>query len=154
MKLNRALAHAGADQLSEAQEELIAGLAAEHRANRPTPDAAAWNSGLRQAYADAILSGDKNDEIPEIAKQMAETMAERTANHLVAKANFQIALLNVLDQSQIQDLQDQFGEQGILRLLSPRGGRGDKGRGGPGGGPEGFSRERMRGASRGEVAGP
>jgi Spy/CpxP family protein refolding chaperone len=152
-KLNRALTHADAGELTEAQEGLIIDLVAEHRQNRPQPDPEARNSGLMKAYADAILSGDPNNEIPEIADQMAEQMAARTANHLVARANFQIGILNILTEDQIAALQIQYGEQGLLRLLNSRG-RGGKRGGGPRGGPEGFSRGRGAGPARGNISGP
>jgi hypothetical protein len=159
-KLNRALEAATGPLLNENgqdQEAQIAALLEEMRASRPTPDLENRGSGFMTDYGAAILDGNLGaiSEEGGIADQIAAAMAERTATRLVKQAEFQIAVLKILSPEQITALKDQFGEQGLLMLLNSRGRGGKWGRGGGRqAGPEGFSRERMRGSLRGEISTP
>ena len=101
-KLNRALEHAGGEELllSAGQEEAIAALVAEQLANRPPRDPENRNLDHFKAYGDAIMAGDQA-AIERIAAEMADKMAERTEARLVSQANFQIALLGILDGDQL-----------------------------------------------------
>ena len=139
-KLNRVLAKAGAEELTEAEAGQIAQLVQSREVNRPTRDP---ENTLMQDYGEAILNGDA-EGAKLIAEDIANEMANRTAERLQAHADFQVALLGIIGDERIAALREHFGDKGILRALS---GRGRMGWGGGPGGP----RER---GGRGRPGGP
>ncbi len=149
-ELNRALVRAGAAALSETQESAVAALVQEHWANRPARDPENQNYNLFQEYGQAILNRDA-ETAKSIAGRIAEANAVRMAERMQAQVDFQIALLDILEDSQVQALQQQYGDRGLLRLLGGPGGMAGFGR--PGGGSEGFRRG-MRSGPNDEVKGP
>jgi hypothetical protein len=156
-KLTWALDAAGGETLSVDQEEKIAALVDEMKANRPEPDPENRGPWLMRDYGEAVLNGDIGAIADEggIADQLAARMAERATRQMITRAEFQIALLGILNDGQKDALREQVGEQGLLRLLNPRGRGGNWARlGARKGGVEGFSRGRMSDAGRNQVSGP
>jgi hypothetical protein len=135
-KLNRALGNAGTAELSDAQEADIETLIQEHRENRPGRDPGNLNTSLFKEYGEAILNGDA-ETAKGIAVSIAELMVARTAERMQVQADFQVALLDILEGPQLEALLQQYGDQGVLRLLGrpgrmgPAGKRGDRGAGFP-----------------------
>jgi Spy/CpxP family protein refolding chaperone len=120
----QALNRAGATALDSTQESALTSLISAFRAaNRP----AAPNSAelaARDAYADAILSGDANATAA--ADNLAGVLAARQQTRLEAEAQFAIQALAILHSDQIAALQNSVGKQGLLRVLSSLGGLGGR----------------------------
>jgi hypothetical protein len=148
-KLNRALVAAGAAELTAGEEEAIVALLREHRGNRPVPDRENPEVSAFAEYAAAVIH---DGDVEYWAGEIARAMAARTQAHLLARAELQIGLLEILGEERKSALVSQFGEQGVLRLLGERRRMGRSKM--AGGDSEGFSRQRMRVAPRGEVTGP
>jgi len=60
---------------------------------------------------------------------MAVLASDRASKQMISQANFQIGILNILDDSQTASIIEQDGTRGLLRLLSPGRGFGRSERG-------------------------
>jgi hypothetical protein len=121
-RLNRSLKLANGAELSDDQIEAIKQLVAATLQDRPQPTDPS-GLPLLQGYGDAILAGDKA-EAESLAQQIAARTAAKAETRLIHRAVFAIDLLNILDpESQIEPLSEEIGNRGLLRLVSPGGGR-------------------------------
>jgi Spy/CpxP family protein refolding chaperone len=133
--LKQALSKAGAPALSSDQETALNTAITNFRsANKPAAQNAD-EKAARDAYANAILTGNGDTAIG-AADNLAALLSARQKTMLEAQANFEIQALSVLTSDQVAALQNSIGNQGILRVLDslagPGGGRFGRGMmGGP-----------------------
>jgi hypothetical protein len=127
--LKRAIADAGAPELTADQETQLTSLIRTFHESTPS-DA---EKAAHRAFNDAILAGDLAG-----AQAQAGLLAQFSSAHLQSSAKLQIDILNILKTGgQLDALKAKFGE-GLIQILgSVAGGPGFGGPGRPGGGPGG-----------------
>jgi len=134
--LKQALADAGADALTSAQEGQIKQLVESYKeANAPKAPGEAGLSAM-SAYQESILSGDLEGAKAAAATMSAE-MAANSRTRLEQQAELMIQILGVLSEAQVQKLAENAQTTGLFALLQRFAGgpMGRRGMGGPMGPP-------------------
>jgi hypothetical protein len=133
--LKNALSSAGATALTGSQESSINTLIANFRASQAPPTPSAALERARATYENAILSGQKDAALEQIATISVE-MAGSAADRMEAQTEFIISVVQVLDSGQISALVNQLGTGRTVRAIEhlAGGGRGPGGGFGAGGG--------------------
>lgn len=138
--LKRALAEAGAPELSSQQATQLEALVKQFRDGLAgqQPDETVRNA--ENAYQAAILAGNLAAANAQ-ATIIANTLASQTRTRLETSANYKIQAINILkaNNQQLTALVQRFGTIGVYGIVSGLfgGGPGGRGPGGPGGPPMG-----------------
>ncbi len=116
VRLNRALASAGAAALDSNQQQQLRSLISDYRTAHPrmTPDTALQSA--QRDLENSVLAGD-NAGVTSAASKIAAEISNRTNTTIQDLAKFEIQALKTLTSDQLTALKTQLGDAGLIRML-------------------------------------
>ncbi len=114
--LKQALNKAGATALDSSQEAALNTLVTNFRSSNQPGSSNPAEQTARDAYANAVLAKDATAATA-AADNLASLLSTRQRTVMEAEAGFQIQALSVLTGNQVTALQNNVGNNGVLRVL-------------------------------------